>query len=80
MSEVTKFQTHTFPFSTSKLYACLLKNLLQIKRKGRDIASFGPFDADPSSGNLWPESALGEGILMGPCEPGLGQVGGTDAV
>lgn len=47
---------NTYPFSTSKLSACLLENLLQIKKEAGGVMSFA---ADPSSLNAWLRAGQG---------------------
>lgn len=64
MSEATELQTNTHHVSASKLRARLLKTLLQIRRKGGDVVSSGPCDADLPRGRK----------PAGPCEPGLGRL------
>lgn len=72
VSEITELQTNTYHISTSKLCACLLKTLLQIKRQGGAVMSFGPCGADLPRASSGQREGPGRDPA-GPCEPGLGR-------
>ena len=73
VSEIIEPQTNTCPFSASELCACLLKNLLQIKRKVGDIASFGLSEADPSWGTPGQRTGGRKGSCRVHGSPGSGR-------